>query len=187
MSRLLLVDNFDSFSFNLVQYLRELDEDVTLIRHNEEPPADYELLVISPGPGTPQDAGCSKRLIAEAGVPVLGICLGHQCIAEIFGARVVRATYPMHGKTSEISHCGTGLFEGLPQPLTVTRYHSLTVDPATVPDCLEVIATTDEGEIMALRHRERAIYGVQFHPESILTQGGHQLLRNFTQLAAAVV
>ena len=182
----LLVDNYDSFVFNLVQYLGELGAEPLVHRHDERTVAELEALepdavLISPGPGTPDDAGVSNDVIATfAGrVPVLGVCLGHQCIGEVYGGSVVRAPQVMHGKTSLIRHEGAGVFAGLPQPLEATRYHSLVVDRASVPDCLEVTAETDDGIVMGLRHRELAVEGVQFHPESILTTGGHDLLRNF--------
>jgi anthranilate synthase/aminodeoxychorismate synthase-like glutamine amidotransferase len=186
----LVIDNYDSFVYNLVQYLGELGADPVVHRHDEIDLADAERLapdavLISPGPGRPEDAGLSNDLIREwAGqVPILGVCLGHQCIGQVFGGEVVRAPEVMHGKTSWIRHDGAGVFAGLPAPLEATRYHSLVVDPASVPDDLEVTATTDDGIIMGLRHRRHWVEGVQFHPESILTSAGHDLLRNF--LAAA--
>lgn len=187
---LLMIDNYDSFTFNLVQYFQQLGEEVVVRRHDE---IDIEgiaalqpdRLVISPGPKNPDDAGISLAAVAEfAGrLPILGVCLGHQTIAQHFGARVVRAERVMHGKTSAIRHADKGVFQGLPNPLTVTRYHSLVVAPDSVPDCLEVTAWCDAPsgatEIMGLRHKTLALEGVQFHPESILTEQGLQLLDNF--------
>jgi anthranilate synthase/phosphoribosyltransferase len=186
---LLLVDNYDSFTFNLYQYLGELGADVRVIRNDamsvdEALALGPERIVISPGPGTPDEAGISLELIARSPVPLLGVCLGHQALGQIFGGKVVRAPKLMHGKTSEIRHDGKTLFAGLPETFTATRYHSLVVDPATVPECLEVSAWTDGGVIMGLRHRERPLEGVQFHPESILTVAGKDLLRNFLGLGA---
>ena len=185
-TRVLVIDNYDSFTYNLVQYLGELGVDPLVHRHdaltleqiNELDPAG---VVISPGPGTPDDAGLSMDVIRTfAGRrPVLGVCLGHQCIGQVFGARIVRAPQVMHGKTSLIRHDGRGVFVDLPDPLEATRYHSLVVDRASVPSELEITAETDDGTIMGLRHREYAVEGVQFHPESILTVSGHDLLRNF--------
>jgi anthranilate synthase/aminodeoxychorismate synthase-like glutamine amidotransferase len=182
----LLVDNYDSFTWNLYQYLGELGADTTVVR-NDEITAQGALarrpdhIVISPGPGTPDQAGISLELIrAAAGhVPVLGVCLGHQALGQAFGGRVGRAPVLMHGKTSEIHHDGRTVFRGLPQPFTATRYHSLIVERESVPECLEVSAWTEDGTVMGLRHRELALEGVQFHPESILTRVGHDLLRNF--------
>jgi anthranilate synthase component II len=188
---LLMIDNYDSFTFNLVQYFGELGEDVRVVRNDAMTAAELRALgataiVISPGPGTPDDAGVSLQMLdAMAGeVPLLGVCLGHQSIGQAFGGRVVRARAIMHGKTSPIHHDGRGVFAGLPNPFEATRYHSLVVDRATLPPCLEVSAWTEHAdgsfdEIMGLRHRELPIEGVQFHPESILTQHGHALLRNF--------
>jgi len=187
---LLMIDNYDSFTFNLVQYFQQLGQEVVVRRHDE---IDLEgiaalqpdHLVISPGPKSPDEAGISLAAVARfAGkVPILGVCLGHQTLAQHFGADVVRAERVMHGKTSAIEHRNQGVFHGLPQPLTVTRYHSLVVDPDSVPDCLEVTAWCQAPsgaiEIMGLRHRELPVQGVQFHPESILTEQGLQLLDNF--------
>ena len=183
---LLLIDNYDSFTWNLYQYFCELGAHVQVQRNDALTLADIEALaqqhiVISPGPCTPDDAGISLEVIRRyAGrLPLLGVCLGHQAIAQAFGAKVVRASRVMHGKTSAIEHNGQGVFRGLNNPLTVTRYHSLLVDPATLPAEFEVTAWSAEGEIMGLRHRQWALEGVQFHPESILSEQGHQLLENF--------
>jgi anthranilate synthase/aminodeoxychorismate synthase-like glutamine amidotransferase len=186
---LFVLDNYDSFTYNLVQYFGELGAD-PVVRRNDEVTVDEvmamkpERICISPGPGTPDDAGISAQLIEQLGprLPVLGVCLGHQCIGEVFGGKVVRAQRLMHGKTSPIHHDGTGVFRGLPNPFDATRYHSLLVEPPTVPECLEVNARTVEGEIMGLRHRQHPIHGVQFHPESILTAEGKRLLQNFLEL-----
>jgi anthranilate synthase/aminodeoxychorismate synthase-like glutamine amidotransferase len=185
-TRVLVIDNYDSFVYNLVQYLGELGADPVVHRNDEltidelvalEPDA----VLISPGPGTPDDAGVSNEVITTfAGtVPVLGVCLGHQCLGQVYGGEVVRAPQIMHGKTSLVRHEDTGVFAGLPNPFEATRYHSLVVDRASVPDCLEITAETDDGIVMGLRHRELGVEGVQFHPESILTAGGHDLVRNF--------
>ncbi len=190
-TRVLVIDNYDSFVYNLVQYLGELGAE-PLVHRNDELPLEEiialrpDAVLVSPGPGTPDDAGVSNDVIrAFAGqVPVLGVCLGHQCIGQVYGGQVVRAPQVMHGKTSLIRHEGAGVFAGLPEPLEATRYHSLVVDRASVPDVLEITAETDDGIVMGLRHRELGVEGVQFHPESILTAGGHDLLRNF--LAATV-
>ena len=185
-TRVLVIDNYDSFVYNLVQYLGELRAEPIVLRNDEHPVAELvalapDAVLISPGPGTPDDAGVSNDVItAFAGVvPVLGVCLGHQCIGQVYGGEVVRAPQVMHGKTSLIRHHGAGVFAGLPDPLEATRYHSLIVDRASVPDCLEITAETDDGIVMGLRHRELAVEGVQFHPESILTAAGHDLLRTF--------
>jgi anthranilate synthase/aminodeoxychorismate synthase-like glutamine amidotransferase len=189
-ARVLVIDNYDSFVYNLVQYLGELGADPVVRRHDEVPLDDLVALdpaavLISPGPGRPEDAGLSNDVIRHfAGRrPVLGVCLGHQCIGQIYGGAVVRAPEIMHGKTSFIRHDGTGVFAGLPDPFEATRYHSLVVDRASVPPELEVTAWTADGVVMGLRHRTLAVEGVQFHPESVLTASGHDLLRNF--LAAA--
>lgn len=183
---LLMIDNYDSFTYNLVQYFGELGEDVKTVR-NDQITLDQiaslqpQRLVISPGPCTPDQAGISLKVIERfAGhIPILGVCLGHQCIGQAFGAKIVHAQNIMHGKTSSLEHRNCGVFTGLPNPYTITRYHSLVVAKATLPDCLEITAWTDDGEIMGLRHKELAIEGVQFHPESILTEHGHDLLKNF--------
>jgi anthranilate synthase component II len=194
--RVLLIDNYDSFTYNLYQYLGELGADTTVVRNDEITVGDAlgrrpDRIVISPGPGTPDQAGISLELIRSAAgqVPVLGVCLGHQALGQAFGGRVGRAKVLMHGKTSEIHHDGRTVFRGLPQPFTATRYHSLVIAPDSVPGCLEVSAWTEDGTVMGLRHREFAIEGVQFHPESILTRVGHDLLRNFLdqQLPAATL
>jgi anthranilate synthase/aminodeoxychorismate synthase-like glutamine amidotransferase len=191
-TRVLVIDNYDSFVYNLVQYLGELGAEPVVHRNDELSldeiiALDPDAVLVSPGPGTPDTAGVSNDVIRTfAGrVPVLGVCLGHQCIGQVYGGQVVRAPQVMHGKTSLIRHTGTGVFTGLPDPLEATRYHSLIVDRATLPDVLEITAETDDGIIMGLRHRELGVEGVQFHPESILTVGGHDLLRTF--LAGALV
>jgi para-aminobenzoate synthetase component 2 len=190
-NRILMIDNYDSFTFNLVQYLGELGAQVTVKRNDAIDVAAARALapdaiVISPGPCTPRQAGISVALIRElAGeVPILGVCLGHQCIGEAFGARVVRASRLMHGKTSPILHDSRTVFAGLPTPFDAIRYHSLLVEPDSLPKSLEVSAWTVEGEIMGVRHKRLAVEGVQFHPESILTQYGKELLKNFLAGAA---
>ncbi len=184
--RILVIDNYDSFVYILVQYLGELGAEPVVVRNSEITideldELDPDAVLISPGPGRPDGAGISNEVIRHvAGSrPVLGVCLGHQCIGEVYGADVVRAPELMHGKTSMIRHEGVGVFAGLPTPLEATRYHSLVVDPATVPDTLEITAKTDTGIIMGLRHRQLNIQGVQFHPESVLTVGGKQLITNW--------
>ena len=183
--RVLVIDNYDSFVYNLVQYLGELGAQPIVHRHDELSADDLvaldpDAVLVSPGPGTPDDAGVSNEVIRRLGAdrPVLGVCLGHQCIGQVFGGRVVRAPAVMHGKTSLVNHRGDGVLAGLPDPFEATRYHSLVVDRESVPDCLEVTAEAD-GLVMGLRHRELPVEGVQFHPESILTHGGYQLLGNF--------
>jgi len=190
---LLMIDNYDSFTYNLVQYLQTLGAEVKVVRNDELSVAQIEQLapqqiVISPGPGTPASAGVSVEMIRELGprVPILGVCLGHQSIGEAYGGDVIRAKTIMHGKTSRIRHEGRGVFAGLPDAYEATRYHSLVVSQDTLPDCLEVTAWTDRDdggfdEIMGLRHREHPVEGVQFHPESILTEHGHALLKNFLE------
>ena len=182
----LVIDNYDSFVYNLVQYLGELGADPVVHRHDEltvEAVEDMgpDGVLISPGPGRPEDAGVSNAVIERlAGrIPILGVCLGHQCIGQVFGARVVRAAEVVHGKTSVVHHGGQGVLAGLPQPFEATRYHSLVVDADSIPSELEVTARTDDGTVMALRHRELAVEGVQFHPESILTTSGKELMANF--------
>ena len=184
MARILVVDNYDSFVFNLVQYLAQLAADVTVVRNDEitaDAVAGFDGVLLSPGPGTPEDAGVCIAIAQTSPVPVFGVCLGHQAIATAFGATVSRAPELLHGKTSAVMHNGTGVLAGLPSPFTATRYHSLAVDPATVPDELEVTGRTESGVIMALRHRTRPIEGVQFHPESVLTEGGHLMLANWLE------
>ena len=185
-SMLLLIDNYDSFTYNLDQYFGELGADVHVHRNDaltldQIAAWEPEQIVISPGPCTPSEAGISVPLIARfAGtIPILGVCLGHQAIGQAFGGRIVRARHVMHGKLSPVTHDGRGVFHGLPSPLTATRYHSLSIERATMPACLEVTATADDGEIMGVRHREWPVEGVQFHPEAILTEHGHALLSNF--------
>lgn len=184
MTRILVIDNYDSFVFNLVQYLGQLGVDVDVRRNDEvtvEQARAYDGILLSPGPGTPEDAGVCMDVVRECAgeVPILGVCLGHQAIAAVYGGVVDRAPELLHGKTSLVEHHGEGVLAGLPQPFTATRYHSLAVRPDTVPDVLEVTGITDSGVIMALRHRGLAVEGVQFHPESVLTEGGHQLLANW--------
>jgi anthranilate synthase component 2 len=183
---LLMIDNYDSFTYNLVQYLGELGADVHVHRNDaitldEVAAWEPEAIVISPGPCTPNEAGICVPLIQRfaAKLPILGVCLGHQAIGQAFGGRIGRARRVMHGKVSPVTHDGRGVFAGLPSPFSVTRYHSLAIEPATMPACLEVTATADDGEVMGVRHREYAVEGVQFHPEAILTEHGHALLRNF--------
>lgn len=187
---LLVIDNYDSFTYNLVQYLAELGQQMRVVRNDEITVGEVgtlrpEAIVISPGPCTPSDAGISLDVISRYGgdIPILGVCLGHQSIGQAYGGKVVRARQVMHGKTSMIAHDGKGAFAGLPNPFQATRYHSLVVERASLPDCLEITATTADGaggeEIMGLRHKTLAVEGVQFHPESFLTLAGKDLLRNF--------
>ena len=183
---LLMIDNYDSFTYNLVQYFGELGADVRVFRNDEIDVAGIaqlapDQIVVSPGPCSPAEAGISVAAIREfAGrIPLLGVCLGHQSIGAAFGGRIVHAKKLMHGKTSPVHHHDIGVFRGLPNPLTCTRYHSLAIERESLPDCLEITAWTDDGEIMGVRHRTLAVEGVQFHPESILTECGHQLLKNF--------
>ncbi len=190
LRHVVMIDNYDSFTFNLVQYLGELGARVTTLR-NDETSVDAvaalrpDALVVSPGPCDPDRAGISMDVIRRLGpsVPTLGVCLGHQCIGQVYGGRIVRAPEIVHGKASRITHDGRELFAGLPSPLSVIRYHSLTIAPETLPESLEVTATTADGTIMAVRHRALPLWGVQFHPESILTEGGKTLLQNFLDLA----
>ncbi|WP_151737926.1 aminodeoxychorismate/anthranilate synthase component II [Paenibacillus tengchongensis] len=188
---ILVIDNYDSFTYNLVQYLGELGEEVKVFRNDEITIAEIEALapdhiLISPGPCTPNEAGISLELLQhfKGVIPIFGVCLGHQAIGQAFGGKVIRAERLMHGKTSPIHHHGTSVFAGLESPFTATRYHSLIVERETLPDCLEITAETAEGEIMGLRHKEYPIEGVQFHPESIITDYGHQMLRNFLKRRA---
>ncbi|AHM56598.1 para-aminobenzoate/anthranilate synthase glutamine amidotransferase component II [Peptoclostridium acidaminophilum DSM 3953] len=183
---ILMIDNYDSFTYNLVQYLSSLNEEVMVYRNDEITIEMIEnmnpdIIVISPGPCTPDEAGISKQAVEifKGRIPILGICLGHQTIGRVFGGNIVKANEPVHGKVHEISHDGKGVFEGLKNPLKVTRYHSLVVEKETLPECLEISAQTKDGEIMGLRHKEYEIEGVQFHPEAILTEMGLEMLRNF--------
>jgi len=185
-SRVVLIDNYDSFVYNLVQELGELGAEPVVFRNDAVDmdgirAAEPDAIVISPGPGRPESAGISMEVISTfaGAIPILGVCLGHQCLGEVYGGQTVSAPTLMHGKTSEIHHDGTGVFAGLPDPFTATRYHSLVVDPRSVPDVLEVTASTSDGVVMGLRHRTLAVEGVQFHPESILTPCGPRLLGNF--------
>ena len=185
---LLMIDNYDSFTYNLVQYLAELGEAVVVHRNDEITLEQIAALkpdriVVSPGPCTPNEAGVSVPLIRQfAGrIPILGVCLGHQSIGQAFGGKIIHAQQLMHGKTSQIHHHGDGVFKGLPNPYRATRYHSLVIERASLPDCLAVTAWTDDGEIMGVRHKTLSVEGVQFHPESILTEHGHALLLNFTR------
>ncbi|MDB3944723.1 aminodeoxychorismate/anthranilate synthase component II [Gammaproteobacteria bacterium] len=185
---LLMIDNYDSFTYNLVQYLGELGERVTVYRNDQITLNDVDALapshvVISPGPCTPNEAGISVDLVREYGasIPILGVCLGHQSIAQAYGGNIVRAPALMHGKTSMIEHQSEGIFNELPSPFQATRYHSLVVDESTLPECFVVTARADDGQIMGIAHRDDPVVGVQFHPESILTQYGHKLLHNFLQ------
>jgi anthranilate synthase component 2 len=191
---ILVIDNYDSFTFNLVQYLGELGAEMEVVRNDQLSVAEIaerapERIVVSPGPCTPNEAGVSVEVIRELGprIPILGVCLGHQSIGQAYGGQVVRAARPMHGKTSPIRHTGEGLFREVPAPFTVARYHSLVIEPSSLPAELEAVAWTDEAgfenEIQAVRHREHPVWGVQFHPESIASEHGHRLLRNFLELA----
>jgi anthranilate synthase component 2 len=188
---ILVIDNYDSFTYNLVHYLNELGAETRVYRNDDLSAAAAialrpDAVLLSPGPCTPDDAGICLDFLRQApeSLPILGVCLGHQSIGQAFGGRVVRAKALMHGKTSAIHHSGKGLFRDLPDPFTATRYHSLAVDGGSLPDVLEITAWTEDGEIMGLQHRSRPIHGVQFHPESIATEGGHKLLGNFLELAA---
>lgn len=186
---IMMIDNYDSFTYNLVQYLGELGADIRVFRNDaisltEIRDLQPERIIISPGPGTPTEAGISKKVVREFGprIPLLGVCLGHQCIGEVYGARVVRASRIMHGKTSPILHNCGGIFSGIPSPFDATRYHSLIVERKSLPACLEINAETARQEIMGFRHREHPVCGVQFHPESILTRHGKHILDNFLSL-----
>jgi para-aminobenzoate synthetase component 2 len=185
MARILVIDNYDSFVFNLVQYLAQLGAECTVVRNDEVEATEaskYDGVLISPGPGTPDKAGVSIAMIkycAENTIPLFGVCLGHQAIGEAFGATVSRAPELLHGKTSQVNHDGTGVLTNLPSPFTATRYHSLAVERDTVPDVLEITGTTDSGVVMSLRHKTLPIQGVQFHPESVLTEHGHLMLANW--------
>ncbi len=186
---ILVIDNYDSFTYNLVQYLGEMGQELKVVRNDEVTLAQIKKMkpkriVISPGPGSPKDAGVSNAVLRELGptTPILGVCLGHQCIGEAFGGKVLGAPRLMHGKTSLIYHKGTGIFKGLDNPFIATRYHSLIVEKKSLPSVLEVTAETKEKEIMGLRHKKFPVFGVQFHPESILTKGGKELLRNFLEI-----
>jgi len=185
-----LIDNYDSFVFNLARYFERLGQATHVVRNDrvdahELRSLGVDAMVLSPGPGTPDGAGRSLEIVSElrSEIPILGVCLGHQTIAAAWGARIVRGPEPVHGRTSRITHDATGIFAGLPNPLTVCRYHSLVIDEATLPDELVVSARTEDGIVMALRHRELPVVGVQFHPESILTEGGYELLTGFLRLA----
>lgn len=185
---ILIIDNYDSFTYNLVQYLSEYESDIQVIRNDAIDPADIgdmkpDRIVISPGPCTPSEAGISSEVIRQYGprIPILGVCLGHQCIGEVYGGKIVRADTIMHGKTSQITHFGNSIFDGIDSPFEATRYHSLVIRRDTVPEDLEVLAKEPDGEIMAIGHRTFPIWGVQFHPESILTDCGKKLLGNFVR------
>ncbi|MBB3890193.1 anthranilate synthase component 2 [Phenylobacterium haematophilum] len=187
---ILVIDNYDSFTYNLVHYLNELGAE-TLVYRNDALSVEEALglkpqgVLLSPGPCTPNEAGICLDLLAAApeDLPILGVCLGHQSIGQAYGGQVVRAKAIMHGKTSQIEHTGKGIFAGLPNPVTATRYHSLSVERSTMPDVLEVTAWTDDGEVMGFQHKSKPVHGVQFHPESIATEGGHAMLANFLKLA----
>ena len=183
---LLLIDNYDSFTYNLYQYLSELGEEVKVMRNDRVSPEEIEALrpariVISPGPSTPEHAGVSNEVVRRFGrhVPILGVCLGHQCLGQVYGGRVVRASVVMHGKASRVYHRGEGLFRGLPSPFTAIRYHSLVVEKATLPRELDVTAWTEDGTVMGLRHRDYPSSGIQFHPESFMTEFGKEILKNY--------
>ena len=191
---LLVIDNYDSFTWNLVHYLGELGADVTVLRNDEIGVSDVyalkpQAIVLSPGPCDPDRAGICLDLVKSCGreIPILGVCLGHQAIGQTYGARIVRASVPMHGKLSRIRHNGESVFRDIPNGFKATRYHSLTIDPQSVPSILEVTATTDDGVIMGIMHREYPVHGVQFHPESIASEHGHLLLRNFLAIARSPV
>ncbi|GAB3674587.1 aminodeoxychorismate/anthranilate synthase component II [Angustibacter aerolatus] len=186
-ARVLVVDNYDSFVFTIVGYLRQLGAECEVVRNDAITPADgagYDGVLLSPGPGTPEDAGVCVDMVhacAERGQPMLGVCLGHQALGVAYGGVVDRAPELLHGKTSQVEHDGAGVLRGLPTPFTATRYHSLTIEPATVPDELEVTSRTASGVVMSVRHRDLPLEGVQFHPESVLTEGGHRLLANWLE------
>lgn len=188
MSQILVVDNYDSFVFTIVGYLQQLGAETTVVRNDAITPADaadFDGVLVSPGPGTPEEAGVSTAMIeacAERAQPMLGVCLGHQALGVVLGASVGRAPELLHGKTSRVLHDGDGVLAGLPSPFIATRYHSLTIDPATVPDTLVPTGHTESGIIMAARHRDLPLHGVQFHPESVLTEGGHRILANWLEL-----
>lgn len=191
---ILVIDNYDSFTYNLVQFLGELGAELQVYRNDtitvdEIRKLAPERIIISPGPCTPNEAGVSMAVVRELGqsIPILGVCLGHQSIGQVYGGKVLRAPYLMHGKTSQIHHNGEGLFAGLPNPLRATRYHSLIVERQSLPAELEITAQTEDGLVMAIRHKHHPVYGVQFHPESILTEGGKQLLNNFLSLPLPAV
>jgi anthranilate synthase/aminodeoxychorismate synthase-like glutamine amidotransferase len=191
---ILVIDNYDSFTYNIVQEMGEMHVEIEVARNDrisldEIRAMQPDHIVISPGPGTPDDGGISLDVLRYLGatIPILGVCLGHQCIGQVYGGVVSRAPRLMHGKTSMITHTGDSLFEGLPNPFEATRYHSLIVEKDTLPDCLEITAYTDEGEIMGLRHKQFPVFGVQFHPESILTTYGPRLLQNFLNVEVPVV
>jgi para-aminobenzoate synthetase component 2 len=186
MARILVIDNYDSFVYTIVGYLRQMGAETVVVRNDvpHPPVSEFDGVLVSPGPGTPAEAGSSMDVIrecAQAGVPMLGVCLGHQALAEVYGGVVSHAPELMHGKTSQVEHDGEGVLTGLPSPFTATRYHSLAVENPTVPDDLEVTATTASGIIMGLHHRTLPLTGVQFHPESVLTEGGHRLLANWLE------
>ena len=183
---ILVLDNYDSFTYNLVHYIGECGEEVLVVRNDEVSLEEINHLnpkkiVVSPGPCTPAEAGISIELIKSSSVPVLGVCLGHQAIGHVFGGEVIRAPELMHGKTSEVTHRNIGVFAGVTNPVTATRYHSLVIEPSSMPECLEVTASTADGVVMGVRHKTLPVEGVQFHPESILTGSGHDMLRNFLQ------
>jgi anthranilate synthase component 2 len=188
--RVLVIDNYDSFTYNLVQYLGELEAEVVVRRNDEVSPEELlglhpDRIVVSPGPCTPNEAGISLEVVEKApvgGTPVLGVCLGHQAIGQAYGGRVVRAAEPVHGKTARILHDGEGVYKDLPQGFEATRYHSLVIEPESVPECLVVTSQTEDGVIMGVRHKELPVEGVQFHPESVLTENGRKLLKNFLEL-----
>jgi len=186
---LVLIDNYDSFTYNLYQYLCELGENVLVFRNDRTTPAELaamgpSAIVLSPGPSTPQNAGICNDVVRELGtsIPILGICLGHECIGYTYGGIICRASKIMHGKTSRIYHCNREIFAGIPDPFFAIRYHSLVVNRDTLPDCLEVTAWTDDGTVMGIRHRQHKVWGIQFHPESFMTQGGKDILKNFLNM-----